>query len=53
MPPVRTDGRSAVIFDLWGTLVPFDAALWAECEARVVEALGADPRRFIPAWHAD
>jgi putative hydrolase of the HAD superfamily len=48
-----SDGRSAVIFDLWGTLVPFNPGLWAQCEARIIGALGADAQRFTPAWHAD
>jgi putative hydrolase of the HAD superfamily len=48
-----SDNGSAVIFDLWGTLVPFDAALWADCEARIFDALGADPRAFKTEWHAD
>lgn len=47
------DDGSAVIFDLWGTLVPFDAALWADCEARIIDALGADPQVFKREWHAD
>jgi hypothetical protein len=51
--PMRSDRGSAVIFDLWGTLVPFDAALWANCEARIVDALGADAEAFKAAWHAD
>ena len=48
-----SDGGSAVIFDLWGTLVPFEAALWAKCEARIVDALEADAEDFTTAWRAD
>jgi putative hydrolase of the HAD superfamily len=48
-----SDYGSAVIFDLWGTLVPFDAALWADCEARIVDAFGADSQAFKTEWHAD
>jgi putative hydrolase of the HAD superfamily len=48
-----SDNGSAVIFDLWGTLVPFDAALWADCEGRIVDALGADSHAFRTQWHAD
>ena len=55
MPVSRTGGGGgfAVIFDLWGTLVPFDAELWASCEARIVDALGADAEDFSAAWRAD
>lgn len=53
MAYASSDNSSAVIFDLWGTLVPFDAALWADCEARIVDALGAEPHAFKTAWHAD
>jgi putative hydrolase of the HAD superfamily len=47
------DHASAVIFDLWGTLVPFDAALWSSCEARIIDALGADAEAFKTGWRAD
>ena len=53
MASAGSDNGSAVIFDLWGTLVPFDAALWADCEARIVHALGADSHAFKTEWHAD
>jgi putative hydrolase of the HAD superfamily len=53
MASTAGDHDSAVIFDLWGTLVPFDAALWADCEARIVAALGADSQAFTAEWHAD
>jgi putative hydrolase of the HAD superfamily len=40
----------AVIFDFWGTLVPFDAELWRQASPRVSEALGVSHEEFMAAW---
>jgi putative hydrolase of the HAD superfamily len=42
-----------VIFDLWGTLVPFPGAVWDTVLARTAAALGARLEDFLRAWHAD
>lgn len=46
-------GPTAVLFDLWGTLVPFRHAAWDEVLAETASALGADLGEFLAAWHAD
>jgi putative hydrolase of the HAD superfamily len=46
-------GRTAVVFDLWGTLIPFPHAGWDEVLAQTAAALGADLGEFRTAWHAD
>jgi putative hydrolase of the HAD superfamily len=46
-------GRTAVVFDLWGTLIPFPHAVWDTVQARIASALGADLERFRSAWDAD
>ena len=45
--------KTAVVFDLWGTLVPFPRSGWDAALARMAAALGADLDQFLPAWHAD
>jgi putative hydrolase of the HAD superfamily len=40
----------AVIFDFWGTLVPFDVELWHRRSPRVAEALGVSQEEFMVAW---
>jgi putative hydrolase of the HAD superfamily len=45
--------RTAVIFDLWGTLVPFPDAIWDNVLAQSAEVLGAGLNEFLRAWHAD
>jgi putative hydrolase of the HAD superfamily len=53
MSTVGVDHRhDSVIFDLWGTLVPFRAAAWAEELARIAAELGASPDEFRQAWRA-
>jgi putative hydrolase of the HAD superfamily len=42
----------AVIFDLWGTLVPFQRARWGDIERRIAVALGAPIDEFRSAWRA-
>src|SRR5258708_33941697 len=46
-------GRTAVVFDLWGTLIPFPHAVWDNVLAQIASALGAGLDEFLPAWHAD
>ena len=46
-------GPTAVIFDLWGTLVAFHHAAWDEVLAETASALGAGLGEFLTAWHAD
>jgi putative hydrolase of the HAD superfamily len=41
-----------VIFDLWGTLVPFRAALADQALAQIASGLGASLDEFVPAWRA-
>jgi putative hydrolase of the HAD superfamily len=45
--------RTAVVFDLWGTLIPFPGSVWAPVLAQTAAALGADLDEFLAAWHAD
>jgi putative hydrolase of the HAD superfamily len=45
--------RTAVVFDLWGTLVPFPHSVWGKVLAQVASALDADLGEFLTAWHAD
>ncbi|MGZ4399011.1 MAG: HAD family hydrolase [Gaiellaceae bacterium] len=40
----------AVIFDFWGTLVPFDVELWRRRAPLVAEALGVGHDEFMAAW---
>jgi putative hydrolase of the HAD superfamily len=42
----------AVIFDLWDTLVDFDAAASRAFADRVAVRLGRDPEEFAPVWLA-
>lgn len=42
-----------MIFDLWGTLVPFPGSVWDKVLAQVAASLGAGLAEFLPAWHAD
>jgi fructose-bisphosphate aldolase class II len=42
-----------VLFDLWGTLIPFPHAVWDEVLAQSASALDANPEEFLTAWHAD
>jgi putative hydrolase of the HAD superfamily len=46
------NGYAAVVFDLWGTLVPFRAAVLNEAMARIASELGAGLDAFRMAWHA-
>ena len=46
-------GRTAVIFDLWGTLVPFADSVWDKVLVQIALALGTDLEKFLTAWHAD
>ena len=46
-------GRTAVVFDLWGTLVPFRDSALEKMTAQVASALGADLDEFRAVWHAD
>lgn len=46
-------GHTAVVFDLWGTLVPFPKSAWDIVLARIASALGTGLNDFLPAWHAD
>jgi hypothetical protein len=43
----------AVIFDLWGTLIPFPAAKATELVARMAAPLGAPADAFARAWAGD
>ena len=43
--PVR-----AVIFDLWGTLVPIDPGPWRRTYKRIARALGVTPEDFRREW---
>lgn len=45
--------RTAVIFDLWGTLISFPDFVWDKVLAQIAAALGARLEEFLPAWHAD
>jgi putative hydrolase of the HAD superfamily len=45
--------RTAVVFDLWGTLVPFPDSIWDAVLTQTAAALGADLDGFLPSWHAD
>ncbi|MGD0167875.1 MAG: HAD family hydrolase [Gaiellaceae bacterium] len=40
----------AVIFDLWGTLVPFDTESWQRARALIAEVLGVPPEEFEREW---
>jgi putative hydrolase of the HAD superfamily len=46
-------GRTAVVFDLWGTLISFPHAVWDNVLAQIASALGVGLEEFLPAWHAD
>jgi putative hydrolase of the HAD superfamily len=46
-------GCTAVVFDLWGTLVPFPHATWDRVLAQTAMALGAGLADFLTAWRAD
>lgn len=46
-------GRTAVVFDLWGTFVPFPDSVWDAVLARIASVLGAGLEEFLAAWHAD
>lgn len=46
-------GRPAVVFDLWGTLVPFPGSVWDTVLAQIASVLGAGLEEFLAAWHAD
>jgi putative hydrolase of the HAD superfamily len=48
-----SSAHSAVVFDLWGTLVPFPSSLWDNLLVQVASVLGADTQKFAEAWHAD
>jgi putative hydrolase of the HAD superfamily len=48
-----TCGRTAVVFDLWGTLIPFPHTAWDKVLAQTASALGAGLEEFLAAWHAD
>ena len=48
-----SQARTAVVFDLWGTLVPFPHAGWDQVLAGTASALGASLGEFLAAWHAD
>jgi putative hydrolase of the HAD superfamily len=43
----------AVIFDLWGTLVPFPQHVWDQVLVQIASTLSADLEAFLSAWHAD
>jgi putative hydrolase of the HAD superfamily len=45
--------RTAVVFDLWGTLIPFPSSVWDTVQARIASALGAGLEEFLSAWQAD
>ena len=45
--------RTAVVFDLWGTLVPFPHSAWDKVLAQIASELDADLGEFLAAWHAD
>jgi hypothetical protein len=45
--------RTAVVFDLWGTLVPFPHSAWDNVLAQIASELDADLGEFLAAWHAD
>jgi len=45
--------RTAVVFDLWGTLIPFPSSVWDTALAQITSALGAGLEEFLSAWHAD
>ena len=49
----RDRGHAGVIFDLWGTLVPFRAALQDEALAQIASGLGARFDEFMRAWRAE
>jgi putative hydrolase of the HAD superfamily len=40
----------AVIFDLWGTLVPFDFERWQSVSRSIAEVLGVTPDEFEREW---
>ena len=42
-----------MVFDLWGTLVPFPSAAWDAVLAQTASLLGAGLGEFLPAWNAD
>lgn len=41
---------SAVIFDLWGTLVPFESERWERAYDSMADVLGVPREQFEPAW---
>ena len=43
---------AGVVFDLWGTLVPFRAALWDKALAEIASVLGASLDDFVAVWRA-
>jgi putative hydrolase of the HAD superfamily len=45
--------KKAVIFDLFETLVDFSLDRYNEVIAAMARRIGADPRRFVPAWNAN
>ena len=45
--------RTAVVFDLWGTLVRLPDAGLDNMLAQIASALGASLEEFLSAWHAD
>ncbi|MGD0167748.1 MAG: HAD family hydrolase [Gaiellaceae bacterium] len=47
MPP------RAVIFDLWGTLIPFDYERWQPVMTAIAEVLGVPPEDFEREWRRD
>lgn len=44
---------AAVVFDLWGTLIPFPQTVWDEVLVQIATTLRADLEAFLSAWHAD
>lgn len=53
MTIVRAMPPRAVIFDLWGTLVPFDWESWERAMAKIVELLGFSREEFAREWKRD
>ncbi len=51
--PSASGTPKAVIFDLWGTLIPFPAAKATELVARMAAALAAPADAFARAWAGD
>ena len=40
----------AVIFDLWGTLIPFESERWQPVLVSIAEALGVATEEFEREW---